>query len=156
MYIYAICIVIILDGNSEIGVHFTKNHWYLICLRHLITNRILFTMKRPIFFHVCTTCSELPSNISTMILQLDSPFFQFWFRCILNVTLNTCMSFTHSEMYRILWSKNCRFSTLPAVFLYIFCFLVCLFPYLSIASRLWPVCPSYAWFYDTRRLLARL
>ena len=62
--------VLILDGNSEIGAHVRINNLYnLICLRQLIrsravTNRIFFS-KRPIFLHVCVTCSELPSNMRT-------------------------------------------------------------------------------------------
>ena len=48
---------LILDGNLEIGAHVKSNRCYLICSRHLIryggvTNQ--------------TTCSKLPSNISTM------------------------------------------------------------------------------------------
>ena len=31
-----------------------------------------FSQKRPIFFHACATCSELPSNISTMYLTFYS------------------------------------------------------------------------------------
>ena len=48
-----------------------SNLCYLICLRHLIRsradkNRIFFAPIRPIFLHACATCSELPSNISSM------------------------------------------------------------------------------------------
>ena len=60
----------ILDGNSEKGAHVRSILCTLICLRHLIRSRAVtdpfFSPKRPNFLHVCTTCSELPSNISTM------------------------------------------------------------------------------------------
>ena len=47
--------VVILDGNSEIGTHIRSNIWYLICLRLLITsrsviNRIFFLRKSLFFF----------------------------------------------------------------------------------------------------------
>ena len=63
--------VLILDGNSEIGSHVRSNLCCLICLRHLIrsrtlTNRIFFSQKITICFHACATCYELPSNISNM------------------------------------------------------------------------------------------
>ena len=64
--------VLRLDGNSELDAHVRSKFWYLICLRHSIrtkavTNRIFFSLqKRHIIFHVCATCLELPSNISTM------------------------------------------------------------------------------------------
>jgi len=60
----------VLDYNSEIGAHVRRNICYLICVRHLFQiesshkSDILFP-KRPIFLHTWTTCSELPSNIST-------------------------------------------------------------------------------------------
>ena len=54
--------LLISDGNSEIGAHVRSDLCYLICLRHLIkpssvTNRIFFL---PIFLHTCATYSELP------------------------------------------------------------------------------------------------
>ena len=62
---------IIIDGNSEIGAHARSNLCYLNCLRHLIRlraikNLIFFLQERPIFLDTCATCSELPSNISTI------------------------------------------------------------------------------------------
>ena len=59
-----------LDGNLEIGAQVRSNLCDLIFLTHLIrsradTNRI-FSPKRPIFLNACATCSELPTNISTM------------------------------------------------------------------------------------------
>ena len=63
---------LILDGNPEICA--TVCVWYdlgyLICLRHLVrsiagTNRIFFPEKT--YFPLCIcTCSELPSNTSTV------------------------------------------------------------------------------------------
>ena len=49
---------LIIDGNSELGVHIRSNLCYQICLRHLInsravTNWTLFFRKRPIFLHTC-------------------------------------------------------------------------------------------------------
>ena len=49
-------------------MHVRSNLCYLIWLRHLlrtVTNRI-FSPNKLIFLHACATCSELPSNISTM------------------------------------------------------------------------------------------
>ena len=64
--------VLICDGNSEIGAHVESNLCYLICLRHLIrskavTNRIYFSPETLFFFlHGCAICSKLSSYISTM------------------------------------------------------------------------------------------
>ena len=62
----------ILDGNSEIAARIRRNLCYLICLRHLIWSRavtdwIFFFPIKPILLHVCATCSQSPSNISTII-----------------------------------------------------------------------------------------
>ena len=47
--------VVILDGNSEIGAHVRSNLCYLICLWHLL--RAHFSSpKTPIFIHVRATC----------------------------------------------------------------------------------------------------
>ena len=63
--------VLILDGNSEIGAHVWSNACSLIRLRHLnrsraITNRFL-SPKRQIFLHACASCSEVSSNTSTVV-----------------------------------------------------------------------------------------
>ena len=63
---FGIAMVLILDITSEMNAHVRSNLCYFICFRHLIrsgavTNRIFF------LFHACATCSELPSDISTMI-----------------------------------------------------------------------------------------
>ena len=68
--------VLISDGNSEIGVHVRSNLCYLICSRDLlrqraVTNRIFFPRKRSIFLHACATCSAPLSNLSTMIKYLE-------------------------------------------------------------------------------------
>ena len=68
--------VLILDGNSMvIDERVRSNLCYLICLRHLIrsrevTNPIIFRKIR-IFHHTCAICSELPSNVRTMVKRLD-------------------------------------------------------------------------------------
>ena len=63
---------LIIHGSSELGAHVRSNLCYLICLGHLIKSRAfknrIFSLKRPIFFHACATCSELPFNNSTMFL----------------------------------------------------------------------------------------
>ena len=59
--------VLILDGNSEIGAHGERNFDISTCFRHLIRSRAgiirIFSPKRPIFLH---DLNELPSNIGTM------------------------------------------------------------------------------------------
>ena len=62
--------VLILDGDSEIGSHVISNIWYLICSRHLIrsravANRILFLLKD---LFPCAIYSELPSNRVEILL----------------------------------------------------------------------------------------
>ena len=37
--------VLILDGNSEIGVHARNDACYLICLRHLFRSRLVTNLK---------------------------------------------------------------------------------------------------------------
>ena len=62
-------LVLILDGNSETGANVGSNLCCFICVRHLIRSRAVqvgfFSQKNPIILHACTTCSRLPSNIST-------------------------------------------------------------------------------------------
>ena len=55
----------ILDGNSEMGPHVRRNICYVISLGRE-QSQIEIAPERPIFLHACATCSELPSNISTM------------------------------------------------------------------------------------------
>ena len=62
--------VLILDGNSEIGAHVRSNFCYSICLKcsnrsKAVTNRIFSVWKKK-FLHASATCYEFSSNISTM------------------------------------------------------------------------------------------
>ena len=70
--------LLILNGNSENGAQVRNNLCYLIRLRHLIRAR-----EKTIFLHACARCSELPSNISTMIgiyifVERSSDLVGFW------------------------------------------------------------------------------
>ena len=63
--------VFILHGSSEIGAQVRSSFCYLICSRHLIRPRAVinpyfFSSNRSIFLQACATCSEIPSEISTM------------------------------------------------------------------------------------------
>ena len=49
--------VLILDGNSEIGVHVLSDLGYLICLRRCL-DRVFFFYKIPDFLHALAKCSE--------------------------------------------------------------------------------------------------
>ena len=58
-------IVLILDGNSEIGAHVWSNFAYSTCLWHLfrsivVTSLIVLLQKRPDFFHTFALFFELP------------------------------------------------------------------------------------------------
>ena len=64
--------ILILDGNLEIGAHARNNLCYLIFLTHLIRsqavkNRIIFAPKGSISLYACAKCSELPSNMNSMV-----------------------------------------------------------------------------------------
>ena len=63
--------VLIWNGNCEIGAQVRGSICYLICLRHLIRSRTVtnpfFYPKRPIFLHACAKSSEWPSYICTMV-----------------------------------------------------------------------------------------
>ena len=63
--------VLILDGNSEIGAHVWSDIGYSIRLSHLFSARAITNL---ILLHTCATCSELPSNISTMVLSGKSMY----------------------------------------------------------------------------------
>ena len=60
--------VLILDGNSEIGTHVRRNLWYFIYLGYWEQSQIGFSFSiiEVYFLHTCATCSDLPSNVSTM------------------------------------------------------------------------------------------
>ena len=76
--------VLISDGNSEIGAHvLSKKSGNLICLRHLFGSRAVANHFLPIFLHTYETCSELRSNISTMkpltvLWKLNIIYAHFW------------------------------------------------------------------------------
>ena len=57
--------VFILDGNSEMGAHVLGKFGNLICLRHWFSSRV----DTDLIFsgHNCATCSDIPSNIITMV-----------------------------------------------------------------------------------------
>ena len=71
--------VLTLDGNSTIGSHLMSNLCYLICLWHLTISRVV---TKPFFLHACSMCSELPSNISTMVLPFLSHKVNYYYFCI--------------------------------------------------------------------------
>ena len=48
------------------SAHVRSNIGVLIWVKHLIRTR-LFYLKRPISLHVCALCSELPSDLRTMV-----------------------------------------------------------------------------------------
>ena len=57
--------VLILDGNSEIGVQIRSNLFDFIFVIHLIryqeqSQNVFFPPKRAIMLHACATCFELP------------------------------------------------------------------------------------------------
>ena len=73
--------VLILDGNSEIGAQVGNNICNLICLRHLfisrtVTNQIFFSRTDYFFLHACATCFELPSKYQSeeRTLRRDNPY----------------------------------------------------------------------------------
>ena len=83
-YATILSIVLISVGNLEISAQVLKflgagkeQSLFFICLWHLIavTNKICILRKRFIFLHAGATCSELPSNISTLVLSLLSLLF---------------------------------------------------------------------------------
>ena len=55
-------VILILDGNSEMGAHVWSNLGYQICLRHLytskVTNKESFQKKKIIYFNICATYTE--------------------------------------------------------------------------------------------------
>ena len=68
--------MLLLDGNSEIGAHLRSDIVNLICSMHLIRSRAVSNLKfipeKPFFLHTCAICFELPSNISTIAI-IDLP-----------------------------------------------------------------------------------
>ena len=60
-----------LDGSSDSFAHMWSELDKLLCLGHLFASISVSHMKlikkRPVFLQACAMCSELPSNISTML-----------------------------------------------------------------------------------------
>ena len=77
MFIFNVYYVIKFSTNytyirwSEIGGQVRMIFCYFIWIRHSIRSRIvtnwIFSPKIPITIHACATCSDLPSNISSMV-----------------------------------------------------------------------------------------
>ena len=61
-FLFARTMVLVLDGNSDIGAHVRAISCYLVCIRPLISPRAVIGRT----LHACVTCYELGSNISTM------------------------------------------------------------------------------------------
>ena len=66
-----------IDGNSEIGAYGRSNLCNLILVRHLIRLQEqpqigFLSPKRPNFLYACETYSELPSNLSVIIIANKS------------------------------------------------------------------------------------
>ena len=59
-----IYMVLILDGNTEIGAHVRTNLFKAFDLIKSSHKSDIFSPKRHIFLYACAICSELPSNIS--------------------------------------------------------------------------------------------
>ena len=61
--------VLVLEGNTEIGAHIRSNLCFLMFKAFDVIKgsdkSYFFTMKA-LSLHACATCSELPSNISIM------------------------------------------------------------------------------------------
>ena len=66
-----ITMILISDGNSEMGAYVRSNLYYSICLRHFIRSR---SVTNRLFLNACATGTELPSNISNIEIML---FFVF-------------------------------------------------------------------------------
>ena len=65
IWMYMTIIVLILDGNSEyIHALVRSNFCYLIFLRHFIRSK---AVTNRILIHRRASCSELPSNASTLV-----------------------------------------------------------------------------------------
>ena len=69
--------LLILDGNSKHSAHISSKSGISIFLGNLFTSKessnSIYLRKRPILFHTCAICAELPSYImSTMIIMLYS------------------------------------------------------------------------------------
>ena len=91
--------LLILDGNSDIGAHVRSNLCYMIFVRHFIRSRAIinaiFFYLNHFFLHARAICSELPSDLRTMVGE------------------ETCSSDFHEQriLHRITESGLARFST---------------------------------------------
>ena len=65
----------ILDGSLAIGAHGWCEICDLICLRQLFESIWNLLWKSPVFYYSSAECSELPSNISTMVVNIWGFFF---------------------------------------------------------------------------------
>ena len=71
-YLIRKSMLLLLLGKSEIGPQVWSDIGYLNCLRHLFGSRVVIyiwhfvLLSEKTYLHTCATCSELPSNISTM------------------------------------------------------------------------------------------
>ena len=82
-----ITMVLILNCNSDTGAHVWSNLCYLIESSHKLD---FFLSKRPI---ACETCSELPSNMSTMVTTAS-------YLCrYCRVLINFCKCYCNRGMY---------------------------------------------------------
>ena len=64
--------ILMVDGDSEIGAHVESNVGNLICLGHLFSSPAEASLKficKTGFPFMRETCSELPSNVSNMVQQ---------------------------------------------------------------------------------------
>ena len=61
--------VLILEGNSEIGKHGKEQSLLFDMLKAFKSSlkSDMFPLQKPIFFHDCATCSEIMSNTTSMV-----------------------------------------------------------------------------------------
>ena len=83
--IQLLTMMLVLDGNKEIGAHVRSNLCYLIRSR-AVTN-LIFLFKRPIFLHACATCFEVlcvqevitPIYIMSYYINWGNYFLDTWY-----------------------------------------------------------------------------
>ena len=97
-----------LVGHSEIGEHVIC---YLICLRLSIRSRAV--TNRVFFHHACATCSELPSDLNTMVCPDQGVFIflQFYQKFLHKWTPLTRFTFFWYPAY-----STCSNPVLPKIF----------------------------------------
>ena len=121
-------------------MHVRSNLCFCICFRHLVrafTYNICFPLKTPIFLQACATCSELQSNISTMVRLLSRIYylcyrFSLGFKALRNhlvlhcVIIHACaciyvrVSYTHLAFHGNLlkWWQKARVSGMKTSLLF--------------------------------------